>query len=258
MKHLETHFNKVFIAETDRFLAEMKKTNTFNNAQVTGRNGELLILNFLQTYLPSMFSVKTGKFINLNKRLSPQIDILILDARFPLLSNNIDGSVIAPLHAVISTIEVKSRLCTREIQNIEKSHTKIVSIRKTLHPDTQKFTHGGYYSLSYFAGNTLKHYLKNYFDKTNINIKEIESFILKVKDSDVDKYGKTGAILRHERRSDENIMSSSNILSDFYYMLIQDSIQILASRNYDLNNLDRIVGQYFNWCVETLHYKKRK
>ena len=47
--------------------------------------------------------------------LSPQLDVVLVDARYPLLAQNTDGSVLVMLHSVLKTIEVKTRATSSDI-----------------------------------------------------------------------------------------------------------------------------------------------
>src|SRR5689334_15392292 len=75
------------LAIVDRALASS------SNSQTIGRNGERPLLDFFNRYLPYTFKAVTGHFVPPSGTLSPQIDIMLLDSRYPLLAVNADGSV---------------------------------------------------------------------------------------------------------------------------------------------------------------------
>lgn len=78
---------RMMLAAIDRALA------TGGNAQTIGRSGELPLQSFLTRHLPNTLTAHSGHFVSPSGRLSPQIDTLILDSRYPLLAENDDGSV---------------------------------------------------------------------------------------------------------------------------------------------------------------------
>ena len=96
-----------------------------SNAQIIGRNGEMPLRDFLNRYLPYTLHAATGHFVTPSGRLSPQIDIMLLDPRYPLLSENADGSVLVMLHSVVATIEVKTRLASKDIRKMREDAIKI-------------------------------------------------------------------------------------------------------------------------------------
>lgn len=111
--------------EKAMLLAVDRALSSSPNSQTIGKNGELPFLNFLNRYLPPTFKAASGHFITPNGNISPQIDIMVLDARYPLLAENLDGSVLAMLHSVIRTIEVKTNLTSKDIQKISNDMRKI-------------------------------------------------------------------------------------------------------------------------------------
>lgn len=65
---------------------------------------------FLNEYLPFTLRAMSGHFITLSGELSPQIDVIVIDPRYPLLAKNDDGSVLMMLHSVIRIYEIKTNL----------------------------------------------------------------------------------------------------------------------------------------------------
>ena len=86
---------KMMIATVDKALA------TSGNAQIIGRNGELPLIQFLNRHLPYTIRAHTGHFVAPDGSLSPQLDVVLVDARYPLLAQNADGSVLVMLHSVL-------------------------------------------------------------------------------------------------------------------------------------------------------------
>ena len=57
------------------------------------------------------------------------IDVMALDSRYPLIAENLDGSVLAMLHSVIQTIEVKTNLTSTDVKQVallQRTFTSLV------------------------------------------------------------------------------------------------------------------------------------
>ena len=85
-----------------------KAITSSSNAQTIGRNGEIPLRDFLNHYLPYTFRATTGHFVTPEGELSPQLDVMILDTRYPLLAHNADSSVLSMLHAVVHVMDYMS------------------------------------------------------------------------------------------------------------------------------------------------------
>src|SRR5262245_30527945 len=115
-KHAFASPNPVIAQEEEIMLAGVDKAvKSSGNAQGIGRNGELPLLHFLERHLPYTLRALTGHFVVPSGELSPQMDIMIVDARYPLLAQNLDGSAVVMLHSLLSSIEVKTTLTIPEL-----------------------------------------------------------------------------------------------------------------------------------------------
>ena len=110
---------KAILLSVDRVLSSS------TNAQTIGRNGEIPLLGFLNRYLPPTFKAVSEHFITPKGNISPQIDVMIVDARYPVLAENQDSSVLAMLHSVIKTIELKTNLRSTDLVKISNDIEKI-------------------------------------------------------------------------------------------------------------------------------------
>ena len=74
--------NEIIAAEEEVILATVKKAlHSSGNSQTIGRNGEIPLLDFFDRMLPNTLIARSGHFVGPDSVISPQIDILILDAR---------------------------------------------------------------------------------------------------------------------------------------------------------------------------------
>jgi hypothetical protein len=118
--------NPVLLQEEIALIADADKAqNSTTNSKILGENGEIGIKDFLNRYLPSCFRAVGGHFVTPEGELSPEIDVMLVDSRYPYLSQNENGSVVAMIHSVLSTIEVKLSLNSSEINKIRKASTLI-------------------------------------------------------------------------------------------------------------------------------------
>lgn len=249
-KHRKHVNNEVFLQEERQMQASVNKSILSKNAQIIGRNGELLLLEFLRKYLPSTLRVFSGKFISPTGKMSPQIDIMVVDSRSPLLCRNLDESVIVMLHSVLATIEVKTSITKREILAIKKSHKKIKQISLETFPIKHGFTSPSQYAFIYNMKHTLKTTIEAYFDNTFKELNELNLFISRIHIRN--KAKDVGMWLRYEQSEHikhdgyKHVLFSYVPLADFYYSLVQDSYYALGSRDYGFMNIGEHLGEYMD------------
>ena len=111
--------NVIIQAEERSILAAVDQAlASSTNAQTIGANGEIPLKRFFNRYLPVTLRAAGGHFLTPSGKMSPQIDIMILDSRYPLLSENSDGSVLAMLHSVVGTIECRTRIKAAGVEKL--------------------------------------------------------------------------------------------------------------------------------------------
>ncbi len=150
---------KTILATVDKALASTQ------NAQIIGQNGEIPLRQFLKRYLPYTLRAETGHFVTPSGLLSPQIDIMILDARYPLLSENADGSVLAMLHSLIGTVEVKTRISTSNLRKLWNDSATIKLIASEININKSEFFGSLLsYAVAYRCKNRLKTLAERFFE----------------------------------------------------------------------------------------------
>lgn len=264
--------NPIMLQEERSILlcVERAKTSS-NNSQTLGRNGELPLVDFLNRYLPSTLKAASGHFITQEGSLSPQIDVLILDSRYPLLAHNTDGSVLAMAHSVIETLEVKTNLTTKDVKKINtdaKTITQLLSKEKIL---------GGYPKLGAIATSAIAFNCSQRLDTLekifieSSNPKEFSAdiTILRYPEKDLNLRSGVGGAFHFEYLEDPNTalisdelrdtlikndhlfmsISSHTPLSDFYYRLVQDAYYSLGTRNYAFDDIGNHFNKYMSWAT---------
>ncbi len=243
------HINPIFAHEETQMLAAVDKAHSSSsNSQILGRNGEAALCSLLNRYLPISFRAVTGHFVTPSGRLSPELDVVVMDARYPLLAENEDGSVLAMLHSVIATIEVKRTLVKKEVLKIRKNASLVADLQAEVFPGSGEW--GGVIQLafSYRSGITLNTVANHYFDAYSPNDPASFIHILRahVGDQKTDE-GLLGAHVWLEAGEHPAVSTTLAPLSDFYYQLIQDSFYTLAARDFDYGDLGEHAMAYMNW-----------
>jgi hypothetical protein len=107
------------------------------------------------------------------------MDVLILDSRYPLLSHNKDGSVIAMLHSVVHVIEVKTSVGKRDISAVLKGAAKVFALSTSVFP---KHLHGaiGIVAIGYGSSIRLSTIEAHFFDRA-YQVRECDLLLLRVR-----------------------------------------------------------------------------
>lgn len=257
---------KSILLAVDRALASS------SNSQVIGRNGELPLLDFLNRYLPTTFRAVSGHFMTPNGNISPQIDVMVIDSRYPLLAENLDGSVLAMLHSLIQTIEVKTNLTASDIAKISKDTKKI----RELINEVDAFSGDNNFSapitkvFAYRIKNkleTIEHSFREYCEPTAFHY---DLIILRLPEQDF-RNKEIGCELHYEQLSRDDISkmkeqyevseehfkdgfffgtrASYTPLSDTYYSLVQDGYYMLGNRDFGFDELGEHIMDYMNWST---------
>ncbi|MEK6280395.1 MAG: DUF6602 domain-containing protein [Acidobacteriota bacterium] len=245
---------RIILAIVDRALAST------TNSQVIGRNGELPARDFLNRYLPQTFRAATGHFVTPGGEISPQIDIMVLDSRYPLLADNPDGSVIAMAHGVVTCIEVKTRMTSKDVERGWQNSFEIVELVEGI-PEyaASKSVGAGVIrtrGLAYRLAASLTAIGKAYDAAGLLHVTTWDVYILRLPEREQVPGKELGATLRLDPAGLEDdegfiphtplIELSQTPLSDLYYSLVRDAYDCLAQRNWSHGDIARHVDQYMS------------
>jgi len=247
-----------------------KAITSSSNAQTIGRNGEIPLRDFLNHYLPYTFRAATGHFVTPEGELSPQLDVMILDTRYPLLAHNADGSVLSMLHAVVATIEVKTRIATRDVQKMWLDAIKVTKLsRRSVFKDDW----GGIdiWGFAYGCANRLDALEAEYERVGQPNEAPLDISLMRLHPNDATRERPLGVELHFEPDFDEKdesklkgyILTSIpqfTPLNDLYYRLVQNSYYTLGRRDIDYTDIGVHVMDYMSWstCAWDEYYKQMK
>jgi hypothetical protein len=267
MKHEFGTPNPIIMTEERSILSTVDRAVTSSgNPQVIGRNGELPLRDFLSRYLPPTLRAETGHFLTPSGEVSPQIDVMILDARYPLLASNPDGSVLATLHGLLSVLEVKTTLRTRDLKPMWENATRITQLAAEV-SDFGDSAYGAVRvdALAYRLGSSLSSIESAYMKAADPDAAGLDLYVLRVPDAEQPPRGEIGAFLHYEPvpaedeaklpENEERIewiptcLLSHTILSDIYYRTVQDSYYSLSARKWSFGDIGEQVMNYMTWAT---------
>ena len=262
IKHSHGMPNPILMQEEEAMIAQVDKAvASSSNAQIIGRNGEVPLREFFNRYLPYTLRAATGHFVPPSGELSPQIDLMILDSRYPLLSQNSDNSVLAMMHSVVITIEVKTNLTTGNVKKIWSDCSEVMRLADEL-PNYGGFQWGAIatWAFAYRTRNRLLTLDDRYIESSKPWKTGLDLFVMRLKDSDQLAEKKLGALFHYEPIFETDSPIDVKIvdwtptcslkqtpLSDLYYSVVQHSYYTLAARNHQFNDIGRHVMDYLSW-----------
>jgi len=104
------------ISRIKKALEDSRVAKDYDNQALKGRAREIFISDLLVPFLDRSFGVCSGIIIDSYNKHSKQIDIIVYDSRIVPPVMLTAGEGIIPYEAVLATIEVKSKLNTRELE----------------------------------------------------------------------------------------------------------------------------------------------
>lgn len=257
-KHRHGTPNLIIQTEERAMLADVDKALLASgNSQVVGANGEIPLRSFFRRYLPNAIQVATGHFLTPSGRLSPQIDIMFIDSRYPLLSQSSDGTVLAMLHSVISCFECKTKVASSDVRSIWKNASAI----QRLASEVVAFGGDGWgaiatYGFAYRSAVSLETLSRRYFAAGTPHEGHIDLHLLRISSERQER----GALLHFEPVASKKKSCNKEDfypileelftpLSDLYYKSIQDAYYTLDARGFSLGDIGGHINSYMSWSV---------
>lgn len=275
MKYRHEHGTRNPVIEQEEksiLLAVDRALSSSSNSQTIGRNGELPLLEFLNRYLPPTFKAVSGHFLSPKGNISPQIDVMIIDSRYPLLAENSDGSVLAMLHSVIQTIEVKTNMTSTDLRKIASDTEKIRTLMNevAIFVGQESFSAPTTMVLAYRIKNKLETIEQSFCQYSQPDKFHFDLTILRLSEADLEQQN-VGCELHYEpvHESDTSELkekydvqdeyikgnyifgtrASYTPLSDVYYSLVQSGYYTLGSRDFSFNDIGEHVMDYMSWST---------
>jgi len=263
-KHEHGTPNKIILQEEKSILLAVEKAlASTTNSQIIGRNGELPLLTFLNRYLPNTLKAVTGHFITPSGKMSSQIDIMVLDSRYPLLSQNEDGSVLVMLHSVLWTIEIKTNLKSSDIAKLWNDAMNIMELAREieLYGDTESFASIQTNVIAYKSAQKLDTIEKAYEKNAKPLLAGLDIYLLRFPKNEMPDNMEIGGMLHMEPPFEEEggygpfdgywscFGASHTPLSDFYYTLIQNCYYTLGDRDFSFSDIGAHFMKYMSWST---------
>lgn len=263
-KHEHGTPNKIILQEEKSILLAVEKAlASTTNSQIIGRNGELPLLTFLNRYLPNTLKAVTGHFITPSGKMSSQIDIIVIDSRYPLLSQNEDGSVLVMLHSVLWTIEIKTNLRSSDIAKAWNNAIDIMELAREieLYGDRESFASIQTNLIAYKSAQKLDTIQKAYELNAKPLLSGLDIYLLRFPKNEMPDNMEIGGMLHMEPpfENEEEVGPIDGYwpcfgdhhtpLSDFYYRLIQDCYYTLGDRDFSFSDIGAHLIQYMSWST---------
>ncbi len=256
----------IFKQEEKAILLSVDKAKaSSNNSQTIGRNGEIPMITFLNNYLPPTLKAVSGHFMSINSVKSPQIDIMILDTRYPLLGYNSDGTVLAMAHSVLYIIEIKTNCNKNDISKTSQNFEKIRNLINDIWNDeNSEWKKPMFLLLAYKIVPKIAKIEEAYFEFCEPNSNHFDISILRSNENnehgnlihfeptqhwDKSKIDKLEFIDLIKKDFILTSFQERTPLSDLYYSLIQDSYRILEDRSYTFGEISSHFNDYLNWST---------
>jgi hypothetical protein len=252
--------NEKFVYEQKAMLAKLGQSAGSNSATI-GASGEILILEFLKRYLPPQLLARKGHYRKINGELSREIDVMILDARFPFLNEIENGVVYAMQHSVVAVIEVKRTLGGDEICKI-REHTIKLEADDAESPQLARLacrwekptSHAIAFRSESKLDTLAAHFFKNPMARCYFHILD-HGFECREGEKN------SGAMMYVEGERHDCIGVSArtrNPLSDFYYMLLENCFWTVSIRKINDSLMGDIIRSYYNWSNDAGSFKNHR
>jgi hypothetical protein len=264
-KHAHGTRNPIMAQEEEAILLSVERALASSpNAQTIGRNGEIPFLDFLQRYLPSTLKATTGHFITPSGDISPQLDVIVADSRYPLLSENADGSALVMLHSVVHVFEIKTNITTRDIRKSLDNTRKTLALVREVEGFAANDSWSSFraWLLAYNCAQRLNSLEDTFFSNSDPEHAYLDAILLRYHPKDRTSTGGVGGTLHLEPPFPEEggagpleggyfpcSIPSHTPLSDLYYSLVQDSYYIMRERNYSLTDIGIQFNDYMSWAT---------
>lgn len=265
-KHAHGARNPILAQEEEAILLTVERALASSpNSQTIGRNGELPFLQFLQRYLPSTLRAVSGHFITPSGKVSPQIDVIVVDARYPLLAENADGSALVMLHSIVRTFEIKTNVTTKDIQKSLLAAKKVELLVREVREfeNIDSFSAPQSLLVAYNCFHRLSSLERAFFLDASLDRAKMDAVFLRYHPSDRVARGAAGGQLHLEPPFPEvrggkaplpggffhMSIPSHTPLSDLYYSLVQDSYYTLGERDFSFDVIGAHFNDYMNWST---------
>lgn len=123
-------FDRLLALAENQLWADFDRAGVFDHSGVIGSTREIAVAQFLREHLPQRFVVTSGKAVDSNGLLTPQLDLIIYDSYLsaPLL-RRLTGPELVPAEALIAVVEVKSMFSREETKRCLQAARALSTLR---------------------------------------------------------------------------------------------------------------------------------
>lgn len=252
--------NRIINAEEDAILATVDRAmQATPNPQVIGRNGELPLLHFFKRYLPYTLRAETGFFVTPTGELSPQTDLLILDARYPLLAENADHSVRAMLHSVVWAVEIKTTFRSRDFAGMWANARRAMQLAEQIkgyglasEPVSIRTS-----AFAYHAAQSADATIRAFIKAAKPEHASLHAYVMRLPQGNGKRRGLELEFDTNFPRNNKKQLPWYPVrrftytpLSDLYYDVVQWSYFILEHRDFSFGDIGQHMSEYMSWATD--------
>jgi hypothetical protein len=243
---------EVMLAAVDRGLAPAQ------SGHAVGESGFTVPLrDFLNGYLPPSLRAVAGRVIAPDDQVSTEVGVLIVDSRYPLLSEDLDGFVVAMLHSVVAIIQVRCVLAGSAIEEMWKYALQTTELATQVE---------GYAGLgneaiatcgfAYRAADGLDALEELYRREVKPDVAGFDLTILRLREDDQVSRGFPGVEFCRKTASPGGNRTEAveiqvhfhlNPLSSFCRNLVSNAYRTLGFRNTTYDEVEGCFGEYPSW-----------
>jgi len=252
-KHPFAAPNPIIVEEENGMLASLARASRSSpNAQVLGRNGEIPLRDFFDRYLPYTLRAATGHVVSPTGSVSPQLDVMILDARYPLLAQNSDGSVLAMLHALVWAIEVKTSLRSRDMRQLWRTASMLASLSEEIDGYAEHSSGVRSAGFAYHLGQALKATINSYHQALSAHKCQLSLTVLRLPERDqpheriLGVEFAVGYLVGATQPRTSTTRLSQTPLSDLYYDVVRWGYHALHRRSWTAGDISEQIRKYMN------------
>jgi hypothetical protein len=246
---------EVLLAAVDRMLAPERSGHTVGESGFT-----VPLRDVLNGYLPRSLRAVAARITAPNDRVSPEIGVLIVDSRYPILSEDLDGFVVAMLHSVVAIVQVRSVLTGGAIAEMWKDAVETAILA------TQAEGYAGrgrgavtICGFAYRATDSLDALEESYRKEVKRDIAGFDLTILRLRADDQVFRGFPGVEFCGEMASSGGDRTESveiqmhfhfSPLSDFCRNLVSNAYRTLGFRHQTDDEVEQHFAEYPSWSTD--------
>ncbi|MFT8357768.1 DUF6602 domain-containing protein [Bifidobacterium aquikefiri] len=144
----DSRLSRVLADTTRRLQSEFNEIrDSLDHNGTVGQGGEDVVTEFLRSRLPRSIGISTGQILDVNGKISKQVDVILYDAEHtPMLFSTKNEKIsLVPAEGVLGVVEVKTHLRSRDIEICLANCRSVKQLVRTAYfPQAIQATHSAY------------------------------------------------------------------------------------------------------------------